>query len=114
MQLLEDAIQLVNKYTTTDEWRPGIVDLLVYDIMIGMHESDYENGSTVPSYIWRDTPDHIMQHMIDKSRIFDLEFGLEDLDEQIRDYLIIENFIVDPLDESVSDEEYQTNLQKEI
>ena len=114
MQLLEDAMLLVEKYTRTDAWRPGIVDLLVYDIMMGMHESDYENESTVPSYIWRKTPDEIMQYIIDKGYIFDLQYGVENLDEEIRDYLIINDFIVDPMDESVSDEEYQTNLEEKI
>lgn len=109
MQLLEDAMASVNKYTTTDSWRPGIVDLLIYDIMINMHESDYENGSTVPDFLWRDTPDHIMQKIIDSGRIFDLEYGVENLDEEIRDYLIQNDFIVDPMD--VSDEEYQNNLE---
>ena len=112
MQLLEDALGLVGKYTKTDTWRPGIVDLYVYDILIGMHESDYENGSTVPSYIWRKTPDEVMQHIIDKGRIFDLEYGWEQLDEDIREYLIQNDFIADPLDEEeVSDEEYTTNLE---
>ena len=77
--------------------------------MMGMHESDYENESTVPSYIWRKTPDEIMQHIIDKGYIFDLQYGVESLDEEIRDYLIMNDFIADPMD--VSDEEYTANLE---
>ena len=108
MQLLEDAMQLITKYTKTDTWRPGIIDLYVYDIIMTMHESDYDNGSTVPTFIWRNTPDEVMQHIIDKGRIFDLEYGWEQLDEDVRDYLIMNDFIADPIDEdAVSDEEYQ-------
>ena len=113
MQLLEDAMLLVNKYTTTDNWRPGLVDLLVYDIMVGMYESDYENESTVPDYIWRKKPDEIMEYIInDTNYIFDLMYGLENLDDEIRNFLIDKKFIADPTDEDeVSDEEYQTNLE---
>ena len=111
MQMLEDAMLLVNKYTKTDSWRPGLMDLWVYDDLIGMYESDYDNGSTVPSYIWRKKPDEIMQFIIEKGRIFDLEYGWEQLDEELRDYLIENDFIADPLDEEVSDEEYKNNLE---
>mgnify|MGYP006267921767 CR=1 FL=1 len=109
MQVLEEAMLLVNKYTTLDEWRPGLVDLLVYEILMNMYESDYDNESTVPDFIWRKKPDEVMEHIIDKGRIFDLEFGIESLDEDIRNYLIMNDFIVNP--EEVSDEEYQTNLE---
>ena len=27
MQLLEDALQLVTKYTTSGDWRPGLVEI---------------------------------------------------------------------------------------
>lgn len=108
MQLLEDAMQLVSKYTKTDMWRPGIIDLYVYDILIGMHESDYEDIEMM-TYIWNKTPDEVMQHIIDGPRIFDLEFGWEQLDEEIREYLLDNNFIVNVDD--VSDEEYQANLE---
>ena len=112
MQLLEDAMQLVSKYTKTDTWRPGIVDLYVYDILMNMYESDYENGSSIPDFIWRKKPDEVMQDIIDKGRIFDLEYGWEQLDEDIREYLIQNDFIADPTDEdAVSDEEYQANLE---
>ena len=114
MQLLEDALQAIETYTLTEPWRPGLVDLVVYNLMIHMHEADYDNETGVPDYIWRDTPDHIMQYIIDNRAPFDLEYGLENLDEEIRDYLITNNFIVDPMDESVTDEEYTNNLEKEI
>ena len=111
MQLLEDALQLVTKYTTSGDWRPGLVDLWVYDKLISLHESDYENGSTVPDFLWRKTPDEIMEIIINGPRIFDMEYGWETFDEEIRDYLIQNDFIVDPMDEEVSDEEYQNNLE---
>ena len=107
--MLEDALLLVSKYTRNEPWRPGLVDLWVYDRLISLQESDYENGSTVPDFLWRKSPDEIMQEIIDGPRIFDLEYGWETFDEEIRDYLIQNNFIVDPMD--VSDEEYQNNLE---
>ena len=106
--LLKQAYELTGKYTTFDSnWRPGIIDLLVYDILMGMHESDYEDST--PMWLWRKTPDEIMEHLLIKGRIFDVEYGLEQLDEEIRDYLILEEFIVDT--DEVSDEEYQANLE---
>ena len=111
MQILEDMLVQLNKYTTMQPWRPSLVDLWVYNILINMHESDYDNESTIPDFLWRKTPDEVMEHIISSSRIFDLEYGWEALDEEIRDYLIMNDFIVDPLDEEVSDEEYQNNLE---
>ena len=111
MQLLEDAYQAVSKYTdyrnVDNEWRPGITDLCVYDILIGMYESDYDDAE--PQWLWKKKPDEVMEHIISSRYGFDLEYGLEQLDEEIRDYLINQDFIVDP--EEVSDEEYQTNLE---
>ena len=112
MQMLEDALELVSKYTTTGEWRPGLMDLWVYDKLMTMHESDYDNGTDTPDYIWRKTPDEVMETIIPSNRIFDMEYGWDDFDEQVRDYLITNNFIADPMDtEEVSDEELQTNLE---
>lgn len=114
MQLLEEALLIVGKYTKLipGQWRPGLTDLYVYNVIVDMHQSDYENGSTVPDYIWRKTPDEVMETIVNSSRIFDLEYGWEQLSEDIRDYLITNKFIADPLDEDeVSDDEYQTNLE---
>ena len=106
--LLEEALFSVQKYTTTEPWRPGLMDLWVYDMLINMHQNDYEDVEMM-TYIWRKTPDEVMQHIISSPRIFDLEFGWEQLDEEIRDYLLTENFIAH-VDE-VSDEEYTNNLE---
>ena len=112
MDLLKQASGLVTQYTREGNWRPGLIDLLVYDIMTGMHESDYDNGTDTPDYIWRKSPDEIMDHIITNTGlIFDVEYGLEDLDEQIRNYLIMNDYIADPLDiESVTDQELEDNL----
>lgn len=111
MQLLEEAYAIVSKYTTAvpGKWRPSITDLMVYDIIIGMHESDYEDINSM-SYIWRKTPDEVMEALIDTPRIFDLEYGLEQLDEDVRDYLLEQEFIA--YVDDVSDEEYKTNLEQ--
>ena len=111
MQILEDVMIQLNKYTTMQPWRPSLMDIWVYDRLISMHESDYDNGSTVPDYLWRKTPDEIMQIIIDSPKIFDMEYGWDSFDDDVRQYLIDNNFIVDPMDEEVSDEEYQNNLE---
>jgi hypothetical protein len=98
LQLLEEAYAKVHEYTTTQPWRPGLVDLWVYNILINFHESDYDNGTNIPDFIWTATPDEVMQHIIDSSRIFDLEYGWDQLDEDIRDYLKDNKFISDPMD----------------
>ena len=109
MQILEDMHILLNKYTSMQPWRPSLVDLWVYNTLINMNEGDYSNESTVPDFIWKKNPDEIMQEIIDGPRIFDMEYGWDTLDEEIREYLIMNDFIVDPMD--VSDEEYQNNLE---
>ena len=112
MQLLEDAYQSITKYTNyrniDNEWRPGIVDLTTYDILLGMYESDYDDAE--PQYLWKKKPDEVMEHIINSRHGFDLLYGLEQMDEEIRDYLINNDFIVDP--DEVTDEEYQTNLEE--
>ena len=81
--------------------------LYVYDILMGMYENDYYLPD--PEYLWRKTPDEIMQHIIASPRIFDFEYGWEQLEEEIRDYLTENDFIVSPDD--VSDEEYQQLME---
>mgnify|MGYP006278929803 CR=1 FL=1 len=109
MQILEDTMVELNKYTNMQPWRPSLMDLWVYDKLITMHESDYENGSSIPDFIWHKKPDEIMETIIASDKIFDMEYGWDDFDEQVRDYLIINDFIADPME--VSDEEYQNNLE---
>ena len=112
LSMLIDMELKLTEYSRMQPWRPGLIDLYVYDILVGMYESDYENGTSMPDYIWRKKPDEVMQHIIDSPRIFDLQYGWEQLDEDIRDYLIQNDFIVDPTDEdAVSDEELQANLE---
>ena len=114
MQLLENAYQEITKYTSyhnvDNEWRPGIIDLMVYDILLGMYESDYED--TEPYMLWTKTPDEVMEHIITSRHGFDLEFGLDQMDEEIRDYLNNEGFTVDA--DELTDEEYQANLEGRI
>lgn len=98
MQLLEDAYQNVHAYTKHAEgWRPGLVDLVVYNALMNMYESDAEDGE----YIWYDTPDHIMEKIMNSGYIFDLEYGMEDLYEALREYLTDKDFIkhVDDIEE---------------
>ena len=110
MQILEDLQLKITEYSRiqSDEWRPGLCDLWVYDTLVSMYESDYEDVEFM-SHIWRKKPDEIMQYILDSHRIFDLEYGPEQLSDELRDYMTDNDFIVHVDD--VSDEEYQTNLE---
>lgn len=104
MQLLENTYELLTKYTRTEPHRPGIVDLWVFDTLIGLHENDAEDiKDGNPYWIWQTTPDLIMQHIIDTNKWFSLEYGAEQLDEEIREYLIENDFIKD-IDELAEEE----------
>ena len=87
---------------STQAIEPGTKSL-TYDKLIGLHDSDYDNGSNIPDFIWHKTPDDIMEHIIQEGPIFDLEYGWESFDDEIRDYLIINNFIDDPIDNHDAD-----------
>ena len=99
MQLLEDAYQIIEKYTFSDNWRPGITDLYVYDLIVNMYamKEDLEE-------VWSDTPDHVMQHIIDNNVLFSIEQGGEQLDDEVRMYLFHTGFITDSSDELTEEE----------
>ena len=86
---LEDAYQSVTAYTSQNPWRPGLIDLIVFDYMISMHEMDGETDE----YLWTETPDHVMQSVLDSNYMFTLEYGLEDLWEQVRLYTGMRGFV---------------------
>lgn len=103
MQLLEDAWSNIHTYTKTDSWRPGLVDLCVFNAIISMHESDEEDEQK--EWIWSSSPDFIMERIIENDYFFDsLDYGgLEDLYEEVRMYLHEQKFIV-----HIDDEEQTT------
>ena len=103
MDLLKDIMVQLNKYTTMDSWRPSIVDSLTYDTLLSLHDSDYDNGSNIPDFIWHKTPDEVMEHIIQNGPIFDLEYGWDAFNDEIRDYLIMNDFIEDPIDMNEAD-----------
>jgi hypothetical protein len=91
MQLLEDAHASIDAYTNAGEWRPGLVDLIVFDYLIDMYQSDKESDE--PDYFWNDTPDHVMEFMIQTGQVFDIEYGAQELWESLRDWLQEADFI---------------------
>ena len=110
MALLETAYEHLCKYTQTpeDEFRPGLVDLYVYDILVSAYEKDYEDVQFM-DYLWRVTPDEAMLYLIENNKVFSLEYGDEIVHEQLMDYLTDKELIihVDDADE----EEYTSNLE---
>ena len=114
MGLLKDMFQTLNKYTHQQEnWRPGLVDLAIYNELSDMHESS-TSSVEMADYIWKRDVDYIMNHILETNHFFDsaLEFGSEQLYEELNDYLVENDFIVDPMD--IDDEEYQQLLEGEI
>ena len=102
IQLLEDALQSITAYTKHAEgWRPGLVDVVVYNALINMHEEDEQEDY----YTWNSTPDVVMQHIMNSGHIFDLEYGLEDLYEALREHLIEKDFVKDIDDVDKEEEE---------
>ena len=73
-----------------------------------MYENDYDDVEFM-GYMWRKKPDEVMEHILDSRRIFDLEYGPEQLYEELRDYMNENDFIVHIDD--VDDEELQANLE---
>ena len=110
MALLETAYEHLCKYTQTpeDEFRPGLCDLYVYDVIVSAYEKDYEDVQFM-DYLWRVTPDEAMLHIIENNKIFSMQHGEEYLYEELMDYLRDEELIihVDDADE----EEYTSNLE---
>ena len=98
LAILKEADSLITKYTRTDNWRPGLLDVYVYSLLQDMYESDYDNP--VPHFIWIKSVDEVMQHIINSSHIFDLEYGWDQLSDDIRDYLANNDFTIDPMDNS--------------
>jgi hypothetical protein len=104
IDILDSALELINQYTTAASWRPGLVDLCTYDCIQTLqvqHQDDAAAAQSMgglPDYIWKKTPKEIMQIIIDTNEIFDLEQGWEYFADSIRDYLIINGFIIDTTD----------------
>lgn len=94
---VEQAYALITDYTKK-VGRPGISDLMTLDILIDMNETDGDE------YLWLTTPDEVLQHMVDNSELFTVEYGWEDMSEAIREYLLENNFIKS-LDEVEEEEE---------
>ena len=113
MALLETAYAHLCKYTSTpeDEFRPGLVDLYVYDILVSAYEKDYEDVNFM-DYLWRVTPDEAMLHIIENNKIFSLEFGDEYIYEELMDYLGDKELIIHVDD--ATEEEYQSNLEGRV
>ena len=113
MALLETAYAHLCKYTQTpeDEFRPGLVDLYVYDILVSAYEKDYEDVQFM-DYLWRVTPDEAMLHIIENNKLFSLEFGEEYLYEELMEYLRDKELIIHVDD--ATEEEYQSNLEGRV
>ena len=111
MELLDQAYAIITKYTDSTS-RPGLTDLWTYDTIIGMHNNDYEDVDNM-SYIWTKTPDEVMQYIVEANDMpADLEYGWDNFDEGVREYLVKEGFV--RYAEDVTEEELKANLEQRI
>jgi hypothetical protein len=110
MALLETAYEHLCKYTGTpsDDYRPGLSDLYVYDILLSEYDNNYSDAESM-SHLWRVTPDEAMFYIIENNKLFSLQYGDEIIYEQLMEYLTDKELIihVDDADE----EEYTSNLE---
>ena len=101
--LLVDINMSMTKYSNSKgNWRPGIHDYCTFHTLINMYESDMSDDNL--EYMWNKTPDEIMYLIIEGNDSFVIDYGWEDLDESIRDYVISKDFVVHVDD--MSEEEY--------
>ena len=109
IKLIEDAWASITAYTKSGG-RLGLSDLILYDTLVNMYESDMEDSD--PYLIWLETPDHIFQKIVSDNEVsFDTRYGWESYDESIREYLTAKNLVVNSDD--LEDEEYQQLLEGE-
>jgi hypothetical protein len=106
IQLIEDAYQSITTYSSKNG-RLGLQDLIVFDLLVGMHENDMSDLE--PYVVWTTTPDEIMQSIIDSNKTFTIDFGWEDLIDSLRDYMTAKGFIVDSDD--LDEKEYQRLIE---
>lgn len=102
IKLIEDAYANITMYSKTTG-RLGLQDLIVFDLLVGMHENDMSDLD--PSSIWTTTPDEVMQSIVDSQQTFTIDFGWEDLIDSLRDYMTKKGFVVDSDD--LTEEEYK-------
>ena len=94
LDLLKNAYNDITSYTRTggpSDWRPGLVDLFIYNNLVNAYEEAEIDGV----YRFTDTPDNIMLKIIDSGYFLDLEYGIEQLHEDLDDYLRQNGYIVD-------------------
>ena len=101
-KLIEDAYASITAYSSKSG-RLGLQDLIVFDLLVGMHEDDMSDLQ--PDHVWTTTPDEVMQSIIDSQKTFTIDFGWEDLIDSLRDYMTAKEFVVDSDD--LDEEEYQ-------
>jgi hypothetical protein len=98
LDLIEGAYASVTTYTRKTD-RPGISDLITFDLLVDMYEQDDSDP-----YYWTTTPDVVMQHIIDNNELFTIDYGWEDLTDSLRDYLTNNGFVKD-IDDVEEEEE---------
>jgi hypothetical protein len=108
MDILFDINILMSRYTNSgNNYRPSIQDYITYHILLGMYENDMSDME--PEYIWRKKPDEVMLEIINSTELFVIDFGWEDLDESIREWVIKKDFVVHC--DELTEEEYQQLME---
>jgi hypothetical protein len=110
LSLLLDIKIGMTKYTDADgsDWRPAIQDYATYHTLLNMYEDDYSEPT--PYILWRKKPDEIMLNIINSDKLFTVDWGWEDLNESLREWLIEKEFIVDA--DELKEEEYNQLIEE--
>jgi ATP-dependent protease Clp ATPase subunit len=110
LDILVDINVSMSRYTNAGfNYRPSIQDYVTYHCLLNLYENDM--GDLDPQYLWRKTPDEIMLAIIESNMLFVIDYGWEDLDESIRDWVTEKGFVVNS--DEVSEEEYKQLMEKE-
>ena len=105
IKLIEDAYQSITSYSSLTG-RLGLQDLIVFDSLLNLLESDMDN---LDEYLWTTTPDEVMQYIIDINRNFTIDFGWDDLIADLRFFMLARGFIV--MKEDLTEKQYNDLIE---
>lgn len=111
MGLLVDINVSMAKYSNGNNggnWRPAIQDYCTFHTLVNMYESDMSDEQ--PEYIWKSTPDEIMYYILENNHNFTIDFGWEDLDDSVRDFVVNQEFVVHC--DEITEEEYNQLIER--
>ena len=111
MGLLVDINVSMTKYSNSNvggNWRPAIQDYCTFHTLVNMYDSDMSDEQ--PEYVWKSTPDEIIYYIVENNHSFVIDFGWEDLDESVRDFVVNKEFVISADD--LTEDEYNQLIER--